>query len=153
MSSFNPETFMNTETTEALATKLVPVPEGEYMAQISKIEGRKALNKQEEEVAILDVFWEIMDPEGKVQKVTGRDKSTVRQSIFLDITPEGGLATGEGKNIQLGKLRAALNQNKKGQKWSPAKLTGSVATVTIKHTPNEKDPESPYANISMVAQA
>lgn len=153
MSAFDPTTFMETETSDALATKLIPVPEGEYMAQISKIEGRKAVNKNQEEMALLDITWEVMDPDGKIKKVTGREKLTVRQTLFLEITAEGALASGEGKNIDLGKLREAVGQNRKGQKWKPSMLANQMATVTVKHTPNDKDPESPYANVVRVAKA
>lgn len=34
MSTFNPDTFLNTETAEANATAYTPVPEGEFLSLI-----------------------------------------------------------------------------------------------------------------------
>jgi len=126
-STFNPDTFLNTETTEGNSTEFVPVPEGEYNGAISAIKPRST----DSGAAILDVTYDIDDAEAA--EVTGIKIPKVRQSIFLDITEQGGLDMGKGKNVQLGKLREAIGQNTAGKPWQPGMLIGQVARITVKH--------------------
>lgn len=126
MSAFDPEIFLATTTEESLSTQYVPVPEGEFQAVITKIDARNPKGN-----AILDVTWEI-DDEG-VRAETGMDHPTCRQSVFLDMNDNGSLATGKGKNVQLGRLREALGQNNPNQPWAPSMLEGNVARVTVSH--------------------
>lgn len=131
MSTFNPTLFAETQYTEALDTTVIPVPEGDWTAVIGKYEIRTPKDK-----VVLDVTWEIDSQE--VQTVTGRDKNTVRQSIFLDITPHGTLDMSKGKNVQLGRLREALGQNQAGKPWSFGMLVGQVATVGVSHRTDDE---------------
>src|SRR5690606_13053223 len=104
MSVFDPELFMQQTVDEANDTQYLTVPAGEYHAVIEKVDipaDRK--NKDGDPIYPLDVTWEILDEGVKAQ--LGRDKVTVRQSIFLDITESGALDMGKGKNVPLGKLR------------------------------------------------
>lgn len=125
-SVFNPDTFMNTVLEEANETSFVPVPEGEYVAVIKAVKARSA-----KESAVLDVTWGIDDPE--VAKATGFENPQVRQSVFLDVTEQGGLDMGKGKNIHLGRLREAVGQNQKGKPWQAGNLIGQVAKIKIAH--------------------
>jgi hypothetical protein len=125
-SVFNPDTFMNTSTTDALSTTYTPVPEGEWTAVIKEIKPRVA-----KEAIILDILWAVDEPE--VIQATGMKVPIVRQSIFLDMTESGGLDIGKGKNIGLGKLREALGQNQKGQAWAPGNMLGGVAKIRVAH--------------------
>lgn len=125
-SVFNPDTFMNTTTTDALSTTYTPVPEGEWNAVVKEIKPRQA-----KEAIILDVLWAVEEPE--VIQATGMKVPIVRQSIFLDMTESGGLDIGKGKNIGLGKLREALGQNQKGQAWAPGNMLGGVAKIRVAH--------------------
>jgi|SRR5687768_3450012 len=131
-SVFNPETFLNTTFDESFSTARIPVPEGEYTAVIKEIKPRTA-----KERAVLDVIYGIDDPH--VAEVTGFESPQVRQSIFLDLTPTGGLAIGEGKNIGLGKLREACGQNQKGKAWQPGLLVGQVVKVKVAHRTYEDE--------------
>lgn len=143
MSTFNPDSFMNTSTSEANDTNRIPVPEGDWTGVIKEVKPRAA-----KESAILDVIWGIDDEE--VARVTGMKSPQIRQSIFLDITEAGGLDCGKGKNVQLGKLREAVGQNQKGRQWSPGMLVGAVAKVKVTHKPYE---DSLQANITGVTAA
>lgn len=127
MSTFSADAFLNTETSDALSTSSLPVPEGEYPAAVKEIKARTTASGK----SILDVTWAIDSPEAAA--ATGVTTPTVRQSIFLDLTDSGGLDSAPGKNPQLGKLREALGQNQKGKPWKPGMLIGGVALVTIKH--------------------
>jgi hypothetical protein len=125
MSTFDPNAFANAQFTDANATTFAPIPEGEFVASVDK----QAIRTTEKGNVILDVTWKIDDPQ--VAEETGIASPSVRQSIFLDITPSGGLDFGKGKNVGLGRLREALNQNNAGQPWSFGNLVGAVAKIRV----------------------
>lgn len=129
-STFDPNSFMQASFTESNSTTFTPVPEGEYTAAIMNPDDLK-MRTIDNGSLILDVKWTIDDPQ--VKEVTGLDTNSVRQSIFLDVTADGGLDFSKGKNIQLGRLREALDQNQAGQPWSFSNLIGSVARVIVTH--------------------
>lgn len=131
--SFDPNLFIQSTVEGELSTQYIPIPEGEFVGRVNKIEGRLA-----KESAILDVYWVIDD--ATVRETTGMEEPTVRQSIFLDITENGTLDLGTGKNVQLGRLRAALGQNT-GAAWSPNNMIGQVAMVLVNQRPVVTDKE------------
>lgn len=139
--SFDPDTFLNETVTEDLSTDYVPVPEGEFPAVIKEVKARVAKTS-----TILDVTWSIDDQSAR--DATGMEDPTVRQSIFLDISDSGNLDLGRGKNVQLGRLREALDQNRPGMAWTPNMLTGQVALVLVSHREWEG---RTYADIKSVA--
>ncbi len=122
---FDSDTFMSGTVEGENSTVFIPVPEGEFQALAEKVESRNANG-----YVILDVTWSIDDD--SVVTATGRDKNTARQSIFLDMTDAGGIDMGQGKNIQLGKLREAIGQNGPGA-WSPSMILGNVAKIRVAH--------------------
>lgn len=130
MSVFDADAFLNTEITGEMDTKVVPIPEGAWSSQVMKVAFREVTQKDGVKRAIMDVTWEVLDEE--VKKSTKLEKPMARQSVFLDLNEQGGLDMGKGRNIQLGKLREAVGQNRSGKAWSPAMLTGQVAVVSIK---------------------
>lgn len=141
-STFNPDAFMTTTTTESLSTQLLPWPLNDdgYTAAIKSVNIRTAKERQ-----ILDVVWTTDDE--AVKKATGLPEPTVRQSIFLDLTDSGVLDVSKGKNIQLGRLREALGQNKAGKPWAPAQLIGAVAKLIVSH---RMDGETTYTDVKSV---
>lgn len=148
MSVFDPDAFMQTQTDSAMDTVLTPVPPGDRQGQIDSIKVRQNTTLGGDTYTIMDVNWHILDDESK--KVTGMAKPTCRQSVFLDLTTEGSLDNGKGKNIQLGRLREAVGQNSKGKKWSPGMLVSATALCHIE--PAVKEPEN-YSNVTKVAKA
>lgn len=127
---FNEDDFMNNTTEGEMSTEFTPIPEGEFQAFIKGVKVRSGVSeKTGSEWAVLDVTWSIDD--AGVAEETGLDNPTCRQSVFLDLTPEGGLDYGKGKNIQLGRLREAVGQNSGA--WSPSMLEGSAAIVKVEH--------------------
>lgn len=145
MSTFNPDQFLNTETSESTSTTYTPIPENEYTACVKEIKPRSTTSGK----AILDVVWSIDDQDGSIEAATGLKQSTVRQSIFLDITESGGLDIGKGKNVQLGKVREALSQNTPGKVWRPGDLIGGVAKVQVKH---RMDGDATYVDVKAVTK-
>lgn len=142
-SVFDPDMFMNQQTTESSSTVYTPVPEKEYQGVIKEVKAGTAGDKP-----VLNITWAIDDQEAK--DATGLDEPTVRQTIWLDLTPAGGLDMGKGKNVGLGKLREALGQNEPGRPWSPGMLSGQVAQITVKHRAG-KEPGEVFADVKAVA--
>lgn len=142
-STFDPDMFMNTETTDANDTHFVPVPEGEYPGAVKAVKPRQAGDKP-----VLEITWSVDD--AGVREETGLEEPTVRQTVWLDLTPSGNLDFGKGKNVGLGKLREALGQNVPGQRWSPGMLVGQVGLITISHR-SGKEPGEVFADVKAVA--
>lgn len=128
--------FMNVEVEGKTSTDFIPVPAGEYNAKIVEMKLRSGTSDKGE-WNCLDLFWEIDDTTGKVIEVTKRETNRVKQGVFLNLTAEGGLANGE--NQSLGFVREAVGQNKDGKPWSPKKLMGGTAKVTVEHRKYQVD--------------
>ena len=131
MSAFDAAAFMDATVSEVMDDKFIPVPAGEYPATATKVETRNWQGKKDPSQSgiALDIQWEIEDQ--KVKEVTGRDKVTVKQGIMLDLTEQGGIDIGKGKNIALGALRTALGMNSPGQSFSFRMIEGRRAKVKV----------------------
>lgn len=131
MSNFDPDAFLSTTVSGPSPTHFEPIPEGDYTAIIEKVSPRIA-----GDYAFLDASWILDDPQ--LMEKLGRRSLRVRQSIFLDLTPQGSLDTSANKNVALGRLREAVGQNGKG-KWALSNLNGAgPATVKVTHRTNEE---------------
>jgi hypothetical protein len=151
MNTFDPASFLTTETSEQMDTKFPLIPVGEYPSLISKIEAR-----QQESTKVPGEVWTILDvtytiDDQNVRDETGLPEPTVRQSLFLDLDEAGKLATGTGKNVNLGRLREALGLNQPGQAFNFQMLVGQACIVAITHNPDKNDPEIVYSNVKKVA--
>jgi hypothetical protein len=148
---FDPNTFLSETVTGANDTKYVPVPQGEYPAIIKEVKARQMDRKDRpgEKSTVADIVYEIDD--ANVKQVTGLDNPTVRQSVWLDLTPNGKLDMSKGKNIQLGKLREALGLNDDTKPFSFDQLPGRAAIIAIEHNPGKNEGEV-FANVSKVGK-
>lgn len=129
--SFDPESFKHVEIDESMDTEIIPPDEGVYMASIDRWNIIGGTSQKGNDWARLDITWELDDADGTQQAKTGRDKITARQSIFLDLTDQGAIDTGKGRNVQLGRLRSALGLNE--GKFSFDMLDGQQAQVLVTH--------------------
>lgn len=150
--SFDADSFLSLTIDQPLETRMTPVPEGEYVATIKKLDPRTGQSKKDgSEFLVMDVIWEIDDTTGAVKAATGRSPATVKQSMFLERNSSGGIATGAGANLRLGRLREAVGQNTGGP-WAPSMLKGCVARVQVAHRLDDKDPSIVYDEVSRVAK-
>lgn len=147
--AFDPQSFLDSTITDALDTKVLPIPPGEYPATVLEIKARPWVGKSDptKSGVALDLTWEIDDQ--SVREAVKRDKVTVRQSIMLDLTPSGGLDTGKGRNLGLGRLRAALGLNVPGQPYSHSMLPGRMAKVKVS---NRVVGEDTYSDVDGVVK-
>lgn len=149
MSDFNSAEFLGETFTESTSTEMVQVPPGTYPAVVKKLDARQG-EKEGKTWRAVDITWEIDD--ATVKQATGMEHPTVRQGVFLDLTEAGQLDFGKGKNVTLGRIRAALGQNDPGKAWSFSQLLGGAATVTVVQEPGKgADAERLFARVKSVA--
>jgi hypothetical protein len=151
MSVFDASSFMQNIVKAELATRFPVIPEGEYLAQVKKIDMRQVDFKKVEGSGIaIELQWEIMDD--GVREATKMDHPFCRQSWLLDLVKDSDppqLDLAEGRNIRLGQLLAACGLNsKKG--WSIGMILNQTCGVRVKHRANEDDPEAPFSEVSRV---
>jgi hypothetical protein len=130
MSEFNADAFLSGEYDEAFSTQDPEIPANEYTGIIEKITPRQITPRDGGESKLLIMIDWAVDDE-TVRQIVGRDKVVAQQKLWLDTEPNGTLSTGKGRNAQLGRLRAAVDQNRPGKKWSWSMLLGQVATIKV----------------------
>ncbi len=111
--------------------------------------GEKTKLRSEKGYLILDVIYQPDDEEQR-QKLGVEKLPTVRQSIFLDLTPNGALDMSEYKNGDLNRLREAVGLNKDGVNWKFTDFIGKPAKIKVVHKNNPDDAENPYQNVTAV---
>ena len=139
-STFDPASFMTQEVEGEMETRYDPVPPSDYNSTIEAIDIRPA-----GDAIILDVTHLIHDT--ALAENMGMEKILVRQGIFLDIEPGGAIALGPNKNVKLGRLREAVNQNGPG-KWGFQMLVGAgPMRSTVSNKPDKDDPTTIYSRV------
>lgn len=129
--TFDPETFLDATFTEANATQYEPIPAGEYVAMIEDIKFTNGTDKNGKPWTRLDLTWSLEDE--ALKETLGRKRLIGRQGILLEMFDSGGLASGRGKNVQLGQLREAVDLNRPGEIFTCRMLQGRRAKVKISH--------------------
>jgi len=148
---FDPVALMN-ENIAANATKRTPLPPGETPAQITKIEfaegkaGAQAKNPGAPWYR-LDCTLEITDPQYCAQIPGQPERAVTFYGVMLDVV-NGEIATGENKNVKLGKLRDAAGVN--GQPLNM--LIGQYIRVAIGQKPNPKEPSEIISEVVSVTK-
>lgn len=151
--SFNPDALLDLSTEGQMSTREKVLPEGDYEGTIKSMKGR--VTQSEKGVFNwLDFTIEIdgnqQAPNGQlVSEIVNRPSTTVRYSISLDLTDAGTLSKEEGRNLGLGRLREAVDQNHEGA-WSVRNLIGARARFGIKHSFDKNDPSIIYQNVARV---
>ena len=149
MGTFDPAVFLDQTTSDANSTVSLPVPEGEYTAVIDKVDIRQWTGKKDPSQTgiAVDILWSIED--AAVKAALERDKVICRQGIMLDLNASGGIDTGKGKNVALGKLREATGLNTPGQPFAFRMLEGQMAKVSVK---NRVDGDTVYSDVKAVTK-
>ena len=148
---FDPNAFLEQVVAEVGSTEATPIPAGEYLAFIDKKEVTTWQKKDDPTVSgvKLKITWTLEDQ--AVRDLLGRDKVTVAQDIMLDLTDTGSLDMGKGRNVELNRLRAAVDLNVSG--FSFHQLDGRMARVTVKQDQDKNDPQKFYARVKAVGHA
>lgn len=154
---FGPEDFLNSSYDVTLDTKIIPIPPGEYVAQIKVGDGLKLTKdtiKKEGSARIgeywarLDISLDIADPTGALKQTIERDPRIV-YGLMLDLDAQGNLDVGKQKNIRLGQLLAAAGLPEKG--WSFGMLAGK--NIRIKTVVSKSINGNDFAEVVQVTKA
>ena len=144
--NFDAEAFQNAVISEASSTATIPWPVGEYVGTIKKAEIRSGTISKGERAgqpwAGLSVQVEVdrsFLPEGASSVASGM--------VMLDLTDSGGLDTRAGRNVNLGRLRAAVGLNTPGQAFSFPMLEGRTVKITTGVRMDKDDPDLQYTEI------
>lgn len=127
--SFDPETFLDATFSESNATTFEPIPPGEYPAVIDEIKFSNGVSKDGNPWSRIEVKW-VLEDKALAERL-GRKVLSSRQNIMLDFLESGGLDMGKGRNINLGRLREAVDLNRPGEAFSFRMLTGRRAKVKV----------------------
>lgn len=150
--SFDTDAFLNSAITGSNSTKVIPCPQGEFLGLADKVSARQVQSKDGTETRIvLEINWLIEDDGAR--QATGREQVSVKQGIFLDLDPQGGLDMGEGKNVGLGRLREALGLNDPSAPFSFNMIPGRMAKLQITHRDDPKDADNKFADVRAVTAA
>jgi len=149
-STFDPAAFGSSSFEGEGDTRRLQIEAKEYPGIVQGPWGEKSkIRTTDKGQVILDLMWQVDDPE-QCKKLNVERIPLQRQSIFLDLTPNGGLDMGPFKNSELNKLRTIWGLNKAGVKWAFQDFIGKPGKVKIVSKPNADDPQNPYFNITAV---
>jgi hypothetical protein len=146
--SFNPDDFMQQTVDQPLETEFKLIPAGDYQAMIGDFTS-EALEQVDFEYKKGDRAGQpgsmtkfncpfVIKDDPRVKESVGRDSTTVDMQIILDIADNGGLDFGTNKNVRLGQIRAAVDQNQPGP-WSIGQLRNAgPVMVHVKHSEGKR---------------
>lgn len=153
--SFDPDVFMQQTVDAPMSTVSIQCPEGEYPAMIDDFDAKafRTFDRKDNEGTTTVFSPPFIIQDETVKQMLERDKVVVyHKGMFVDIGPDGGLDTGKGKNVDIGRLREAVGQNAAGA-WGFAQLRGAgPVMVKVIHQPDKDDPEKKYARVSKVTR-
>lgn len=139
-SAFNAEDFEQSLTIRGpLATRFNNIPTGTYLSYCTGHKLKIVQTKNGPRL-ILELSW---TPDDEVaRRVTGMQKPTARQSIWLDTTPDlRALEEGDNKNVDLGRVLDALSLNHEGFHLSMLDERCGLATY---------EPDGDYVRVTKV---
>lgn len=145
-STFNLESFQQGSFEGVGDTRRLRLEPGEYTAVVRGPYGEATKLRVEKEYLILDISWQPSDDQLQ-SKLNVEKLPPVRQSLFLDLTPGGGLDMGPYKNAELNTLLKIFGMGENGAPWKFENFVGRPARIKVVHKPNEKNPADPYVNV------
>jgi hypothetical protein len=155
--TFDPDAFMAQSIDAQMDTQRLLCPEGDFRAMLDDFEAEKAFRtftsaKNNKDYTVFSPPFVIQDD--KVAADLGQDKVIVyHKGMFIDVDETtGGLATGKGKNVDLGQLRDAVGQNGPGP-WSFMQLRGAgPVMVHVVHDQDPNDRDRKWARVNRVVK-
>lgn len=151
---FNPETFLDATTTEALV-KRPPLPIGDYLGVTGEIKSRSWTSNKPDAKVKSGVAFDIpvtiaLDGYPEVQAALGVSQVLLTAGVMIDASPSGGIDWSAGKNGALRRWREATGLNNPGEPFSARMMSGRQVKVKISHRPYEGEL---YDQIESVAKA
>jgi len=155
ISSFDPSTFLDATTTEALVRR-PPLPVGDYIGTVGEPKSRSWTSKKEDAkvkagIAIdVPVKIDLSSYPDAQSALGGIDSVQLTAGIMLDLNEGKMIDWGVGKNGALRRWREALGMNNPGEAFSIRAMQGRQVRVKVKHEPYEGEN---YDKIDSVAKA
>lgn len=153
---FDLDAFVNSTVDAPMDTEYPICPEGEFsfmfdgapdMLKVENIAGVSQRTGNAYDFNQMTLLMLCQDD--KVKADMGRDKVPVRCRVNLDFDQNGRLSTEKGKNVLLGQIRAALDQN--GPGWKPSMILGAGPVLgRVRHTTGTDGRK--YADVVSVAR-
>lgn len=158
---FNVNAFLSATTDAPMSTQPMKAPAGKYRARVANPESPDDVaTKWFQAPSGARTWWKLAIPfeiidETLLASMNRKQPLRVVSDWTLDIdSATNAPTTAPGKNIDLGRLRAALGQNAPGVPWSFSQLFGAgPVMVEIVHRKNPKDESDPFVNVKRVEPA
>jgi hypothetical protein len=135
MGAFDTKNFLDQETDQPLVRR-PPLPLQDYIGLIGEPVKRDWVSPNDPTKSGVSIdFPIVLDIPSDVQESLGLTSSqiTVKGGVMLDLTPDGSIDWGPGKNGSTRRYREALDMNKPGDKFSFRAMQGRAIRVRIKH--------------------
>jgi len=130
---FDPQAFLDQATTDAGSTESTPIPAGEYLAIIKDVKPRQWAKKDDPSITgvAFDIAYLIEDD--NLKTLLERKEVKITQGIMMDMTEDGRIDYGKGKNITWNRLRDSANMNQPGRPFAPSHLLGQFVKIMVGH--------------------
>lgn len=160
MSIFDAQALLSA-TIDTPMTKRNLLPAGQdYIGEIGEPKMRPWSKKDDPSIkgvacdVTIEVKPEELTPAQKEQLGSFDGKLIFRDSIMIDLTPEGGIDTASGKNGKLRMYREALDMNKPGDQFSFLAMQGRRIRFKLKHQVNpDFNNGEPTEQVAAIAKA
>jgi hypothetical protein len=135
---FDPQAFLDAVMDQPLERR-EPLPTTQdYTAVIGEITAHRWTSQKEDAKVKSGIRFEIpltIDLPADLVERLGYDRPTftLKDSVMIETTEQGGIDFGKGKNGQLRAYREAVGKNNPGDTFSPRQLQGQVVMVKLRH--------------------
>lgn len=157
---FEVNEFLTATNDVVLDDHIIPIPPGEYTAQVAldeksiQIEPGESDDKenpgQKKPWAQASVRLELLDPSGEVAAKIGR-KPVIVYRFFLDLTPQGKFDYAPQRNVRMGALLKAVGMNQPG--WKFNEIKGKTLKVKVAGVKDNRDPSVVRSEVVQVGMA
>lgn len=133
-SVFDPNTFLDAETTESFSRR-PPIPAGVELLGIIGEPRVQKFSKKDGSGDFMKAFIPVLvdlTSYPEVRAHVHQDTVTLTDNMFLDVTEDNKLDSTPGRNVRLGSYRAATGLNDEGVSFTLRMLQGRTVKVRIR---------------------
>lgn len=138
-SAFDPIAFLSAQQTEVNEARAL-IPAGWYVSTIGEMDPIKAVKsgRYEKGENVGNPWLQVTVPHkiqlpSEVQALGLPQEFQLRDGVFIDLSPSGGIDNAKGKNNRQRMYREALGMNKPGEPFSWLATPGRSMKVEVKH--------------------
>lgn len=133
--SFDPQLFLQQgQKAVANATFVPQCPPGDYPMVIDSLKAEQFSGVKDPSKTYTKIKFGFDVQDEGVKAQLKRDKVLVYHDFLLEMTEDGsGIDMGEGKNVNLGRIRAACGLNQPGVEWNFGMFVGRPVLGHVEH--------------------